>query len=86
MKRILALTLTLVMALAAFSSCAMFEDSVQASCLTEESGKYSLTLPKSGDKIELSAEEAEFVPYITDALVEKAEDRITKDVAELGTA
>lgn len=55
---------------------------VLASCLTYESGTYTLTLPQSGEKLKLSEEQERFVRYITDALVEVAEIAITQDIAE----
>lgn len=57
-------------------------DSEIGKCIAEENGKYMLTLPKSGEKIELEEEHEMFVPYITDALVEAAEDKITQKIAE----
>ena len=90
MKRILAITLTLVMLLAALTGCMASknpsgsegEQPKQAQCLSEENGVYKLTLPKSKEVIELYEEQVCFVPYITDALVEVAENKITEDVSQ----
>ena len=90
MKRILAITLTLVMLLAALTGCMASknpsgsegEQPKQAQCLSEENGVYKLTLPKSKEVIELYEEQVRFVPYITDALVEVAENKITEDVSQ----
>ena len=90
MKRILAVTLTLVMLLAALTGCMASqkplgnegEQPKQAQCLNEENGVYKLTLPKSKEVIELYEEQVRFVPYITDALVEVAENKITEDVSQ----
>ncbi len=90
MKRILAITLTLVMVLAALTGCNASkkpsgkegEQPKQAQCLNEENGVYKLTLPKSKEVIELYEEQVRFVPYITDALVEVAENKITEDVSQ----
>ena len=90
MKRILAVTLTLVMLLATLTGCMASknpsgsegEQPKQAQCLSEENGVYKLTLPKSKEVIELYEEQVRFVPYITDALVEVAENKITEDVSQ----
>ena len=57
------------------------ERDVLASCLTNEGDSYTLTLPQSGETLELTAEQASFVPYITNELVAEAEDKILRDVA-----
>lgn len=90
MKRILAVTLTLVMLLAVLTGCMASknpsgnegEQPELAQCLSEENGAYKLTLPKSKEIIELYEEQVRFVPYITDALVEVAENKITEDVSQ----
>ena len=90
MKRILAVTLTIVMLLATLTGCMASknpsgsegEQPKQAQCLSEENGVYKLTLPKSKEVIELYEEQVRFVPYITDALVEVAENKITEDVSQ----
>ena len=90
MKRILAVTLTLVMLLATLTGCMASknpsgnegEQPELAQCLSEENGVYKLTLPKSKEVIELYEEQVRFVPYITDALVEVAESKITEDVSQ----
>ena len=69
MKRILAITLTLVMLLAALTGCMASknpsgsegEQPKQAQCLSEENGVYKLTLPKSKEVIELYEEQERFV-------------------------
>ena len=89
MKRILAVTLTLVMVLAALTGCNASkkpsgkegEQPKQAQCLSEENGVYKLTLPKSKEVIELYEEQVRFVPYITDELVETAENKINEAVS-----
>ena len=89
MKRILAITLTLVMLLAALTGCMASknpsgsegEQPKQAQCLSEENGVYKLTLPKSKEVIELYEEQVRFVPYITDELVETAENKINEAVS-----
>jgi hypothetical protein len=53
-----------------------------ANCISKDQGTYLLTLPKSGKQIKLRNEEILFVPYITDALVAAAENKITDDIAE----
>lgn len=53
-----------------------------ASCISNAEGAYVLTLPKSGEKITLKNEHKLFVPYITDSLVEAAENKITDDIAQ----
>lgn len=59
------------------------ESDAIASCLSyKNDGKYTLMLPKSKKNIELSDKQIRFVPYITDALVEFAENKITEDIAE----
>lgn len=90
MKRILAITLTLVMLLAALTGCMASknpsgnegEQPELAQCLSEENGVYKLTLPKSKEVIELYEEQVRFVPYVTDVLVESAEDKISNDVSQ----
>ena len=90
MKRLLAITLTLVMLLAALTGCMASknpsgnegEQPELAKCLSEENGVYKLTLPKSKEVIELYEEQVRFVPYVTDALVEAAENKITNDVSQ----
>lgn len=52
--------------------------------LSCENGKYFLTLPQSGKTLELSDEEARFVPYITDTLVAEAERKILEQTAQYG--
>ena len=89
MKRILAVTLTLVMLLATLTGCMASrnpsgsegEQPKQAQCLSEENGVYKLTLPKSKEVIELYEEQERFVPYITDELVETAENKINEAVS-----
>ncbi len=49
--------------------------------LTEKDGVYTLTLPQSGEVLELRGEQTEFVPYITSNLVEAAERKISEDVS-----
>ena len=50
--------------------------------MSEENGAYILTLPKSGEKIKLENEELLYVPYITDALVDAAETKITSEISK----
>lgn len=50
--------------------------------ITEENGKYTLTLPKSQATIKLRDNEDNFVNYISDALVEAAEQKILQDAAK----
>lgn len=50
--------------------------------ITEENGKYTLTLPKSQATIKLRDNEDNFVDYISDALVEAAEQKILQDAAK----
>lgn len=52
------------------------------SCISHEQGAYVLTLPKSGETIKLRDDQNVFVPYITDALVAAAENKIADDIAE----
>ena len=50
--------------------------------ITAENGEYTLTLPTSKKTLELSDSEDNFVTYISDALVESAEEKITEDAAK----
>ena len=50
--------------------------------ITKENGKYTLTLPKSQATIKLRDTEDNFVNYISDALVEAAEQKILQDTAK----
>jgi hypothetical protein len=50
--------------------------------ITEENGKYTLTLPESQATIKLRDNEDNFVDYISDALVEAAEQKILQDAAK----
>ena len=50
--------------------------------ITAENGEYTLTLPTSKKMLKLSAWEANYVTYISDALVESAEEKITEDAAK----
>lgn len=93
MKRILAIALTLIMVLAALTGCMAPQNpsgdegeqpNTLPQCLTEENGDYKLTLPKSEEVIELSEEQVRFVPYITDELVEAAENKINNDITHYG--
>lgn len=52
------------------------------SCLEQENGIYTLTLPESGKTIELDDDEAYFAPYITDELVKSAERKLSGTIAE----
>ena len=55
---------------------------VSASCISKnEDGAYILTLPNSGDTIKLRNEQILYVPYITDELVETAENKINEAVS-----
>lgn len=89
MKRILAIALTLIMLIAFLTGCMASknpsgsegEQPKQAQCLSEEDGVYKLTLPKSKEVIELYEEQVRFVPYITDELVETAENKINEAVS-----
>lgn len=89
MKRILAIALTLIMLIASLTGCMASknpsgsegEQPKQAQCLSEEDGVYKLTLPKSKEVIELYEEQVRFVPYITDELVETAENKINEAVS-----
>lgn len=58
------------------------DSAVECKYLTEKDGVYTLTLPQSGEVIELRNEQADFVPYITYNLVEAAERKITEDVSD----
>ena len=53
-----------------------------ASCISTEEGSYVLTLPKSKEKIKVKDELNRFIPYITDALVEAAENKLVSDIAQ----
>lgn len=53
-----------------------------ANCISKDQGAYLLTLPKSGQQIKLSYEEIRFAPYITDALVAEAENKVCDQVAQ----
>ncbi len=53
-----------------------------ASCISDEDGAYILTLPKSKQRITLRDEQRLFVPYITDPLVEAAENKITDEISK----
>ena len=50
--------------------------------ITEENGKYTLTLPESQATIKLRDNEDNFVDYISDALVEAAEQKILQDTVK----
>ena len=50
--------------------------------ITKENGKYILTLPKSQATIKLRDNEDNFVDYISDALVEAAEQKILQDTVK----
>lgn len=50
--------------------------------ITEENGEYTLTLPISQATIKLRDNEDNFVDYISDALVEAAEQKILQDAAK----
>lgn len=50
--------------------------------LSEEDGVYTLTLPQSRQALILNDDEARYVPYITDALVEEAEKKITEELVK----
>lgn len=50
--------------------------------ITEENGEYTLTLPESQATIKLRDNEDNFVDYISDALVEAAEQKILQDAAK----
>ena len=55
---------------------------VSASCISKnEDGAYILTLPNSGETIKLRNEQILYVPYITDELVETAENKINEAVS-----
>lgn len=55
---------------------------VSASCISKnEDGAYILTLPNSGETIELRDEQILYVPYITDELVETAENKLNEAVS-----
>lgn len=55
-----------------------------SSWLSCKNGEYFLTLPQSGETLELSDAEVRFVPYITDTLVAEAECKILEQTAEYG--
>ena len=57
------------------------ERDVLASCLTHEDDAYMLTLPQSGEQLELAELQTRFVPYITDTLVEAAESKLTQEAS-----
>ena len=50
--------------------------------ITEENGEYTLTLPESQATIKLRDNEDNFVEYLSDALVEAAEQKILQDAAK----
>lgn len=50
--------------------------------ITEENGEYTLTLPESQATIKLRDNEDNFVDYISDALVEAAEQKILQDTVK----
>lgn len=55
---------------------------MSASCISKnEDGAYILTLPNSGETIKLRNEQILYVPYITDELVETAENKINEAVS-----
>lgn len=54
--------------------------------ITEENGKYTLTLPESQQTLRLGDTEDDFVDYISDALVEAAEQKIMEDTAKYSDA
>ena len=55
---------------------------VSASCISKnEDGAYILTLPNSGETIKLWNDQILYVPYITDELVETAENKINEAVS-----
>lgn len=53
-----------------------------ASCISEEDGAYVLTLPNSKERIKVRDEQLLFIPYISDALVEAAENKIANDISK----
>lgn len=57
---------------------------ITASCISEENGAYILILPKSGERIKLENEERLYTPFITDALVNAAENKITDALSKYG--
>lgn len=58
------------------------QNAYTSTCISKEDGAYILTLPKSGEKIKLENEELLYVPYITDALVDAAETKITNEISK----
>ena len=50
--------------------------------ITEENGEYTLTLPESQKTLKLDDSEDNFVDYISDALVEAAEQKILQDTVK----
>lgn len=50
--------------------------------LSEVNGVYKITLPKNKKEITLNKDQVNFVPYITDVLVEAAENKITNDLSQ----
>lgn len=86
MKRIVTV-LTLVMMFTILTGCTapsgnVGEQSKISQYLSEVNGVYKLTLPKSKKEIILDKDEVKFVPYVTDALIEAAENKITKDISQ----
>lgn len=78
MKKVLIFTLTIVTLVTVFTAC----KPTLASCITKENDKYILTLPVSGKKIQLREEQTKFVSYISDSLVESAENKISQEISK----
>lgn len=59
-------------------------DDIKESCISCDKGTYTLTLPQSGETVELSDREVRFIPYISGELVVAAESKILAQTAEYG--
>ncbi len=59
-----------------------YEQTGTSKYINKESGEYTLTLPISQKTIKLNSSEDNFIPYISDALIEAAEKKITEDTAK----
>ncbi len=70
--------LPLLLALALLSGCSLY-----AQCVEQNAeGSYVLTLPGSGEVLEVREEYVSCLPYVTDALVRAAEEKIANEVSK----
>lgn len=90
MKRKSVVFLTLIGVLISLAGCIAsdvpfksgYEQTGTSKYITEENGEYTLTLPESKKTLKLSDTEDNFVNYISDTLVEAAEQKILQDAAK----